>query len=101
MQKNFSLETILSIITGFIFTNYKDVYDLYGFIMEKEDFDDKYFIENYNKVRNHIVNLYPNLSNISLDATRNLNEWLNEQKALFGDTLTISVIGEKVIKLKK
>ena len=46
----------------------------------------------------HIYRLYPEFKNISYNE---INDTLvDEIKSIYGDTITISVIGENVIKLK-
>ena len=101
MQEDFELETILSLITGYNFTNNFDkIFELVEFVYEESFISYERFNEIKNEVKNHIYKLYPDLKNISFNNEMDENDFVSVCKFLYGDTLTISILGEKVIKLK-
>ena len=100
MQEDFELETVLSLVTGYNFTNdFDKVFDLVQFIFEDPFIDILGFNILKEAAIKHIFYLYPELQNISKDYI-DFDTLLNEVKSIYGDEITISVIGEKVIKLK-
>ena len=101
MEKNIDIETILSVINYYNITdNYNNILDLYSFIFQKQDLSMIEFFNLYEIGKNHILSLYPNLSNIPFDPY-NIVKYVKKQKQLFGNKLTISTYEEKQLILKK
>ena len=101
MQDDFELETVLSIITGINFTNdINSIYDLYSFIFEDPMLEYVDFNELNENAKKHILKIHPELKHVSINTT-DLVKWLNVQKLIYGDTMTISIIGEPVVKYGK
>ena len=101
MQDDFELETVLSIITGINFTNdINSIYDLYSFIFEDPMLEYVDFNKLNELAKNHIFRIHPELKRVSINST-DLDKWLKLQKNIYGDTITISIIGEPVIKYGK
>ena len=102
LQEEFSLESVLSIITGINCTNdFNEVYELFWFMFEDPFINTLGIVELRNSARNHILNIHPELRGVKYDKNMNFEKWINEQKELFGDSLVISVIGEPIINLEK
>ena len=101
MQEDFELETVLSLTTGYNFTNdFGKVFDLVQFMFE-DPFIDTLGLNILKDIAvKHIYYLYPELQNVSYNPNMDIDSFIDEQKSIYGDELTISVIGEKVIKLK-
>ncbi len=101
MQEDFELETVLSLITGYNFTNdFGKVFDLVQFMFEDPFIDTLGLFVLKDTACKHIYYLYPELQSISFNPNMDINSFIDEKKSIYGNELTISVIGEKVIKLK-
>ena len=102
LQEEFSLESILTIVTGINCTNdFYEVYELYWFMFENEFINDAGLLALKDKARSHILNIHPELKNVSYSKENDLDTWIFEQKSIFGDTLPISLIGEPIYKFEK
>ena len=102
LQEEFSLESILSIVTGINCTNdFYEVYELIWFMFEDEFINDSGLLQKEEIARRHILNIHPELRSISYNRIDNIDDWINKQKDLFGDTLPISIIGEPIIIFEK
>jgi hypothetical protein len=102
LQEEFSLESILSVITGIRCTNdLSELYELYSYMFEDDFIDESRLLQLRNSARKHILNIHPELNSIIFDINSNLDEWIFKQKELFGDSLPISLIGEPIIIFKK
>lgn len=111
MQEDFDLESVLTVVTGVNCTNdFEKVIDLFSFIFEDPLISMDKIIFLKNTAKNHILKIHPELKNISFDKDiifNNgdkgiiFNKWINAQKVRFGDTVTVSVIGEPIIRLEK
>ena len=102
MQEDFELETVLSITTGINFANdYGDVLDLYSFILEDDFISEENLLMLHDTVKRHILAIHPELNYVRFNPNIDIDKWLSVQKSIFGQTLTISVLGEKVVKLEK
>lgn len=101
-QEEFSLESVLSVLTGINCTkDFNEVFELFGFIFEDPFINTIGIGELKDSACNHILNIHPELRGVKYDKSMNFDSWLNEQKKLYGDTLTISIIGEPIIILEK
>ena len=101
MQEEFDLEVILSFLTGArMYENLYKIDDLVCFILEREFIETKDINEIF-YAKNHIYKIHPELLNVKYDETIPYEEWIKNQIELFGNELTISVLGEPIIKLKK
>ena len=99
MQEDFDLDVILSVVTRHNLTNnYNSIIELYSFMFETPNLTIEEYFNYYELGRKHILNLYPELNDIEFDR---IDSYLKKQTQKFGSKLTISIIGEKVIKLKK
>lgn len=102
MQEDFDLETVLSLITGVNRSNnWSNIFELLLFIFEEEDFGQISMVELIDIAKKHILNIHPELNNLIIDTNITPQNWINNQKAIFGNSITISILGEPVIKLKK
>ena len=102
MQDDFDLATVLTITTGInCVDNFNKVMDLYCFMFE-DDLLTPMAVKKLNIIaRNHIFRIHPELKNVTHGVVINIKEWLAKQEEMYGDTLTISVVGENVVKLEK
>jgi len=101
-QKEFRLESILSVITGYVFTNSIDeVLELFWFMYDDPFIDTTgiYFLRK--EAKKHILNIHPELKSVKLNKKDNKLEWINNQIELFGDTLQISKIGKPLDNTKQ
>ena len=102
MQDEFELETILSIVTGINCTDdFSKVYDLFSFMFEEPLISPTSVVFLKDTAVRHILAIHPELNNIVFDNSKDFNSWINEQKVKFGETLTISVVGEPIISFNK
>ena len=102
MQEDFDLETILSIITGINCTNdFFNVYELFWFIFEDPMIDSEKIVSLREIAKNHLLKIHPMLRRVKYDKNIPIDEWIRRQKILFGNSLTVSIIGEPVIRLEK
>ena len=102
MQEDFDLESVLSIITGINCTDdFYKVYELMWFMFEDQAIDNDKIIFLRNIAKNHILNIHPELKRVKIDTNIPLDYWIKKQKFIYGNTLTISVVGEPIIRLEK
>lgn len=99
MEKNFRLETLLSITSKHQFVEDKqEIYDFVGFVFQKKINEINYRIFLSSAIT-HLIKLYPHIfHNNYYDETKCSNpvEWLIEQKIRYGDYLPICEFGEKL-----
>ncbi len=101
-QEDFDLETVLSILTGINCTDdFTSVYELYWYMFEDQTINDIGIIRLHDIAKNHILRIHPELKSVKYDKTKDLNEWINDQKAKFGNEITMCIIGEHLITLNK
>lgn len=102
MQDVFDLATVLSITTGVNCTdNFGKICDLFCFMFEDESLTPTAMGYLKNIARQHIFRIHPELKSIRFDPKCNVDEWVSKQKEIFGNEITISIVGENIIKLKK
>ena len=102
IQEEFSLESILSIITGRKFVNdFNEIYELYWFMFEDPFINATGICYLKDKASKHILNIHPELKNVSFKNGTDVNKWLDEQRQKFGNTLLISIVGEPIIVTEK
>ncbi len=102
MQEDFELESILSILTGINCTdNFINVYELFWFIFEDNSINAMGISALKETAKKHILSIHPELKTIKYNSNINLDSWIEDQKNLFGNELTISIIGEPIISLKR
>ena len=102
LQEDFSLEAVLSIITGINCTNdFGEVFELFWFMFEDPLINTTGIMELKDAAKRHILNIHPELKTVVYNNKLSLNEWLEKQKELYGSYLTISVIGEPIVVLEK
>lgn len=102
MQDDFDLATVLSVTTGINCTdNFGNVFDLFCFMFEDDLLSPNAIGFLKDVARNHIFRIYPELKRVKYNPNENLDEWIKKQKLIYGDKITISVIGENVVKLEK
>ena len=101
-QREFDLESILSVLTGINCTNdFYKVFELYWFMFE-DDLINISGIQSLNSIaKNHILRIHPELKNIKFNNEMNLDLWLTNIKNIYGNTMTISIIGEPIVTLNK
>jgi hypothetical protein len=102
MQKDFDLDTVLSVVYRYNITeNYQNILDLYSFMFNYDEISMTDYFKLYEKGRSHILSLYPELNDPETDFDIHyINSYVNKQKQLFGQSITISKIGCPVMKLK-
>lgn len=102
MQDDFDLATILSITTGINLTdNFENIYDLFCFMFEEDDIDPLAMVTLRDTACRHLFRIHPEIKHLKYDKTVGVDEWIQKQKAIYGDTLTISVVGENIVVYKK
>ena len=94
-EKEFNLEVILSIITGVNFCNsFLDIFELFCFVFDDGTITTLGLGILKDDLRRHLLKIHPELGNIKVYEYN--EEWVNEQKEKFGDTLRISNFGQKL-----
>ena len=102
MQDDFELETVLSVTTGINLTDdFSKVFDLFCFMFEDDLLNVTALISLRETAKKHILNIHPELRRVSYNQNVNLEKWIANQKEMFGDSITISILNEPVISLKK
>lgn len=92
MERNFELETILTITTGINCNNdYNKIYELVQFVYNDYNINALDFKILYSELKDYILNLYPCLRDVKFCANFGLHisTWLKVQKMRFGDFLPI------------
>ncbi len=97
--KEFDLSIILSFTCGYLVTEGETIIEKIANQMELVYFLDDYMQfdsyippENANeKIADHLLKLYPFLINVKYNPNLgiNINDWVNEQKAIYGEKLAI------------
>lgn len=103
MQKNFKLETILTIITGINLTDdFNDVYQLAYFIFQDKLINATGLNALKDAMKEHLLNIHPELKTVSWVPQTKIciNLWINQQKNIYGEYLPISLYGKKLKKEK-
>ncbi len=100
MQDDFDLNVVLSVLTGINISNYADLYNFFCFLFEDESIKPEDIVTLRPIAMKHILKIHPELTGIKYKGT-NLYNWVRIQKAIFGEDITISIIGEKIISLEK
>ena len=99
MTKDFELETVLSVTTGIsCVDNFSKVYDLAYFIFDDDGISPLALGMMKPKMIEHILDIHPELKGVTptWKERKNLDSWIETQKANFGERLTISQYGEKL-----
>ncbi len=100
MQDDFDLEVVLSVLTGINLVHFDELYDFFCFLFEDEDIVPEEIVSLRAIAKKHILRIHPELKPIKYEGT-NLYEWLSKQKVIYGEKVTISIIGENIVTLKK
>ena len=100
MQRNFKLETILTVTTGINFTdNFSDVFEMANFVYNTNLIGTINLQGMRKHICGHILNIHPELKEIRLNFSSNeIDSWINLQKEKYGDVLPISRYGEPLKK---
>lgn len=102
MQDDFDLAAVLSITTGINCTDsYSKIYELFCFMFEDDLLNPLSIGYLKDVARKHILRIHPELKRAIYDPNIDIYDWINKQKILYGDKITISVIGENIVKLEK
>ena len=103
MQKHFDIDTVLSVVSRFNITdNYNNVIDLVGFVVNKPNTNMIDFFKYYEKARNYIISLYPELDDpIYGFDSHYISDYVQDRKRRFGNSLIIGTIEENAVRLKK
>lgn len=101
MQDDFDLDVVLSVLTGINFTDYGKLYEFFCFLFEDDSLNPNDIISLRNIAIKHIYKIHPELLTVRYDKKTSISNWISQQKSMLGNTITISVIGEKLITLKK
>jgi len=102
MQKEFSLEAILSITTGISCTaDFDKVYELVWFVYNDSLINSLGLGIIKDELKEHLLNIHPELRDISyskksLKNKSYLTNWLEKQKETFGEILPVSRLGESL-----
>lgn len=105
MQRNFELETILSVTTGINYTDdFGKVYDLASYVFSDDMLSPLAIGILKDDLRNHLLTIHPELRDVKCTC-RNRLAWVEKQKIKFGSELAVSKLGrcleEKVTAKKK
>ena len=101
MQDDFDLDVILSVLTGMNLTYFTQIYDFYSFIFEEELLIPEEIPFLRHIALQHLLRIHPELQYIKYDRSISLNDWIDKQKSIFGEKMTVSVVGENIVKLEK
>ena len=107
MQKNFKLETILTLVTGINFTDdFNEVFELVKFV-----YNDRFITSTglsllKDDIKYYLLSIHPKLNELGYLPYSNIskNIWLDTQKKKFGDFLPVYIMendSEKDNILKK
>lgn len=95
--KQFDLGTILTITSAEfrLFTEIENVYKILAYLMEKNIYTDQ-ISKAHEIARPYVLSLYPNLEGVGddvvIESYEDLDNFLTEQKKIFGETLALSPI---------
>ena len=102
IQEEFSLEAVLSVISGINYTNdFNEVFELYWFMFEDPFINMSGICNLKDTATRHILTIHPELKSVIYNRNMNIDEWLDKQRQLFGNSLLISIVGEPIIELNK
>ena len=106
--KEFDLSVILSFTCGYVVTSGEGLEKIakqmeLAYFLDENLLDDTYMPSkgSTEKMAEHILSLYPNLKDLKYNPSSNKTEeeWVAEQKAIFGETLPICVMGHTLDEL--
>ena len=102
--KSFDLAAILGVTTGYLFTTFDDIYDVFCYLAGETIFDLQ-MVGLAEPAKQHIFAMYPELKNVQIDANKIKDEgyrdtFVLEQKRKFGDELAITPLSKEQYKLK-
>lgn len=104
MQKDFKLETILSLITNKSFVDdFNEVFELVWFLYDNPSINTCEICVLRDEMKKHLLNIHPQLNEID-DVPIfkfSLEGWLKCQKLKYGESLPICRIGEKLEHIEK
>ena len=93
MQRNFELETILSVTTGINHTDdFGKVYDLASYVFSDDTLSPLAIGILKDDLRNHLLTIHPELKDVRCTC-RNRLAWVEKQKINFGSELAVSKLG--------
>lgn len=99
MNKDFKLETILTITTGTTLTmDFNDVFELTKFVFNDEFINTSGIQALNQSLREHLLSIYPELAETGKVPTLFLDSWVRIQKEKYGDVLSVCQIGEQLKK---
>lgn len=95
MSKDFDLATILSAISGINFTDdFEQVFDLYKFAYG-DGMNMVGMAAMLGHLKAHVLGMYPELGFVQYEGITNIDAWLIEQKARFGERLNLVPAGQQ------
>lgn len=107
MQKDFSLESILSVTTGVTCTNnYDDIFELAYFVFDDETINYWALDKVSDYFRDHLLRIHPDLKDVKPPKKKKMDDndykfilgaWLDNQKIMFGENLPVSRFGRKLV----
>ena len=102
MQKDFELETILSVTTGINCTNnFSKVHELLSFVFNDNFMNNMALEFCKDDLKEHLLNIHPQLINVippTIHYGIFLDSWLKKQKETFGDFLTVSEFDKPLVQ---
>lgn len=104
MQKEFKLETILSLITNKSFVDdFNEVFELVWFIYNDKNINTCGICVLREEMKEHLLNIHPELNEIDdIPVFKfSLDGWMKQQKLKYGESLPICRIGEKLKTTEK
>ena len=99
MEKEFSLESIFSIISGYNFCkDFDNVYQVFKFVYNDSTLKAHELINLRDDLVNYILSIYPEFSNINYI---NDLEFIEEQKKIYGSKIKLKRIRKSYVKRKQ
>lgn len=92
--KNFELETILTMTTGYSYENdFNKVFELVWFICDDNNIGTIGLETISEKVKKHLLTIHPELKNIKYQEGKDISEFVSQQKERFGSALPVTKLG--------
>ena len=99
--KNFDLGTILTYTTNHsCVDDFYKVFELAWFVFNDKTINDSGLCFLGREIRRHIITIHPELAKIRYDISKDVHEFVNKQKEIFGDVLPVTRMGVSLPKDK-
>ena len=101
-KRNFDLGTIISITSGRMFTQLNNIYDILSYLTNRNIYTHQVqYVSELAKY--HILEKYPMLEGVgayvSISSEEEAISFINEQKKIYGESLTLNPINKEIISI--